>query len=155
MLENKPIHDRAVEYQRIGEFMRMHTSPEKPWYIEDVYAKLKDEVKGKQQVYDAIRSFGAKGWVGKIADGQRKLFWWKPGAIMTTVVGKRGPNKNKKHSDVTITRPFATTPQPAPREATVALVGRAIEGRPEIIVNDNSITINHAKCKITVEFNNA
>lgn len=122
--------DSALAYAEVLKYLRSQ-KPGDAKTIDQIWLDLShiSFMRNTQQVIDAIKSYYAKGWLGRMREGRAFVYWAK--------------------SSVPSAEPYALKalsllePAPAPAPAT---------NKPEIIVNDNSIVINHAKCKITIEF---
>lgn len=88
-----------------------------------------EHVTGMQQIADCVKQLHKKGLVLRTKlDGNRFLYMAAPTSITTATL--------------------APTPEPK----VTAVASPEVKTKPEIVVNESSIVINHAKCKITIEF---
>lgn len=100
--------------------------------VGEIYEMCKHNpvITGQQQIADAVCQYHKKGLLKRYRYG-RKFKYFVPSVDNATQV----------------------TEQPVPSQVNVvASVSKDVSSKPEIIVNEDSIVINHAKCKITIEF---
>ena len=126
--------DSALAYAEVLKYLRSQ-KPGDAKTIDQIWLDLShiSFMRNTQQVADAVKSYYAKGWLGRMREGRAFVYWAK--------------------SSVPSAEPYALKAlsllEPAPADA----VSKSCDtNKPEIIVTDNSIVINHAKCKITIEF---
>jgi len=106
--------------------------------ISEIWARtgVHSNVSGPQQISDAVKSFHKKGIIGRTKYGRGYSYFYKH---------DKSPQPQglalKSVFAVDIDAKLAKTVPPA-----------VPSNKPEIIVNETSIIINHAKCKITIEF---
>jgi DNA-binding IscR family transcriptional regulator len=153
-IENKPIRDAALAIPGI-EKVALQTDLAHARTVQQIYEKAGVS---RQQVSDVIKALVGKGLLNKMREKQGVVYWRNEpmtdeqlAAYYASKQQRRSPGRpkgipNKAKTDI-------TAEHSQPRVATglaAALLNTII---PEILVNENSITILHAKCKITVEFN--
>jgi len=133
--------DSALAYAEVLKYLRSQ-KPGDAKTIDQIWLDLShiSFMRNTQQVADAVKSYYAKGWLGRMREGRAFVYWAKS----SVPESKTSDAKTIDQIWAMIDRAeLPPAPAPAPAPAT---------NKPEIIVNDNSIVINHAKCKITIEF---
>jgi Fe2+ or Zn2+ uptake regulation protein len=130
VLENKPIRTRLLATEVVRAWFEKNTHVGRYVTIEDAYHHLRnnENIVNIQQVRDSIKSWYKHGLLSRIRIGLPYAYWFTANATHPTQV-KAG-------------LPVAETTAPQPTHIP----------KPEIIVQRNQIIIQHAKCKITVEF---
>ena len=134
--------DSALAYAEVLKYLRSQ-KPGDAKTIDQIWRDLShiSFMRNTQQVIDAIKSYYAKGWLGRMREGRAFVYWAKS----SVPESKTGDAKTIGQIWAMIDR-AELPPAPAPAPTSTST------NKPEIIVTDNSIVINHAKCKITIEF---
>jgi hypothetical protein len=151
-LENKPIRDAALAIAGIEKVM-LQTDLAHARTVQQIYEKAGVS---RQQVSDVAKYLVAKKLVNKMREKQGVVYWrnepMSDEQLATYYAGKQHRTAGRPKGVPNKPKTDITAEHSQPRVSAPVVVHNA--NVPEIIVNDNSITINHAKCKITVEFNN-
>lgn len=144
------IRQSAVAYATILEFMKKHTSPDKPLTLRDINAKLEiyypNVVKNSQQVHDAMMKYYKKHILHRF---RKKLeyYWWFD------------PNDDKRVepiAETVVLAPIDTIHAPTVLdEQTAPEIKAAIETnmsiKPEVTITKNKVVIVSEHLKITIE----
>jgi hypothetical protein len=150
-LENKPIRDAALAIAGIEKVM-LQTDLAHARTVQQIYEKAGVS---RQQVSDVAKYLVAKKLVNKMREKQGVVYWrnepMTDEQLAAYYAGKQHRTAGRPKGVSNKPKVEITAEHSQPRVSAPVVVHNA--NVPEIIVNDNSITINHAKCKITVEFN--
>lgn len=133
---NYAIANAARGYEAILNFLKTRKR-EDLCTLDDVYNAVEKDVTGKQQCVDALKKYCRQDLVLKSRLGRKWIYYYNPSR----------PSQEKPE----ILKPLGfevkkLAKKPGP------VVNIPAHNKPEIIVNETSIIINHAKCKITIEF---
>lgn len=134
---NTPIKDSALVYAEVLRFLRSLKTGDAV-AVAAVYQAVSiacKHVRNPQQVTDALKSYHKKGLVSRMRDGHNYLYWAKSLSPSTE------PVDMSKHAPIQVD---------VPKVGLCKALGT--NAKPEILVAGNSIIINHAKCKIIIEF---
>jgi len=149
-MTNIPIKDAALAYTAIEKLVLTKTSAIHPLSIQQIFEKAGVDVQKKQQVVDCTKNLRDKKLIAKRREG-KQLVWW---AI--------SPMSEEQFAAYLKTR-FTRATQGRPKkvkvtaQATAVPIARPIvkTSVPDIKINDDCIVIEHAKCRITIEFTNS
>ena len=128
----------AVEYQAIEKFVKEKVaSVSDAMTINEIFNTIKDQVKSKQQVTDAIKSMHKKHFLRRMASfgGRGHVYWYDPMPQLAHLT----PVEEDK-----VQRIVARI-----NESTTAPVKKA--NVPSIKINPNSIIISSDKYTVTIE----
>jgi hypothetical protein len=134
-----PFRDSALAYAQVLTYLKT-LKPGVMATIGEIYqaiSKSHGYVRNPQQVADALKSYYAKGQVSRIREGRNYAYWAKA----VDVEPSAAPIDMSKHAPVQVE---------IPQVGLSKIPGT--DNKPEIVVTSSSIIINHAKCKITIEF---
>lgn len=122
------ISDRAKQINAVYEYFRDNITIKNPCTVREAYLQLKDVVRNELQVRDTIRKFNSKKIILSIAEGRHMKYWFNAESLPYV------PHARVKKEQVPQEKPIDT------------------HQKPEIRVEENKIVIEHAKCRIIVEF---
>lgn len=141
-VENKPFRSQAIATAKIYNWFKENTWPGRYFTIDECYMALKSEpeIYKAQQVRDCVKTFFRNKVLARIRVGQPYAYWFAE----NSAVG-RYPTKEE------LKQQAAAAVAETEAEAEAIDVETFI-GKPKIHVMRNQIVIEHAKCKITIDF---
>lgn len=74
---HKPFKSAALGYIAVRNYVKNHAKAIAPMTLEQIYEAVKDQVKGFQQVRDAVNRCRDLGEFSAMREGQKLVVWWR------------------------------------------------------------------------------